>query len=167
MVSVERLLQEIWRGDVTMVLCMDKQIEIKKSEGAFVDLLNREIKELQESQKRVEEMARVICGFACDYENCDICPFNCVNVPCEYHDYAINLINADYHKGETVSYQAMIDAQNADMWQQGYEQGKKETVKKVYDYLFSEENTSNYDFEAFGVVHVFEDDFREFSKDLQ
>ena len=107
---------------------MDKNIA--KSEGAFVNLLNQEIKELQESKKRIEEMARVICGFACDYENCDVCPFNCVNVPCEYHDYAINLINANYHKGKTVSYQAMIDAQNADRWQQGYEQGKRETTEK-------------------------------------
>ena len=77
---------------------MDKQIEIQKSEDAFVNLLNQEMKELQAHQNKIEEMARVICRFACDYENCDICPFNCVNAPCEYHDYAINLINADYRK---------------------------------------------------------------------
>lgn len=48
--------------------------------------------------KQIEEMARVICGFACDYENCDICPHDCINVPCEYHDYAINLLKAGYRK---------------------------------------------------------------------
>ena len=109
---------------------MNKQIEIQKSEGALVDLFNQEMKELQAHKKRIEEMARVICGFACDYENCDICPFNCINAPCEYHGYAINLINANYRKGETISFQAMIDAQNADRWQQGYEQGKRETTEK-------------------------------------
>ena len=51
-----------------------------------------------DKQKQIEEMARVICGFACDYEKCEICPFNCINAPCEHHDYAINLINAGYRK---------------------------------------------------------------------
>ena len=55
-----------------------------------------------DKQKQIGEMARVICGFACDYENCDICPHNGVNVPCEYHDYAINLINAGYRKESEV-----------------------------------------------------------------
>lgn len=37
---------------------MDKQIEIQKSEGAFVDLLNKEIKELQTRKKQIEAMAK-------------------------------------------------------------------------------------------------------------
>ena len=49
-------------------------------------------------KQMIEEMARVICGFACDYDNCDVCPFDCTNAPCEHHDYAINLINAGYRK---------------------------------------------------------------------
>ena len=37
---------------------MDKQIA--KNEGAFVELLNQEMKELQESQKQIDEMEKVI-----------------------------------------------------------------------------------------------------------
>ena len=39
---------------------MDKQIEIKRGDGAMVDLLNQEMKELQDSQKQIEEMEKDI-----------------------------------------------------------------------------------------------------------
>ena len=42
----------------------------------------------------------------------------------------------------------------------GYFDGVKKAVTLLYNNLFSKENTDNYDFEAWGIVHIYEDDFK-------
>ena len=54
---------------------MDKQIA--KNEGAFVDLLNQEIKELQESQRQVNLTFGIQECSKCKYKlRCDECVYN-------------------------------------------------------------------------------------------
>lgn len=49
-------------------------------------------------------------------------------------------------------------------YSKGYFDGVKKAVTLLYSSLFSKENTDNYDFEAWGIVHIYEDDFKEFVK---
>ena len=46
----------------------------------------------------------------------------------------------------------------------GYFDGVKKAVTLLYNSLFSKENTDNYDFESWGLIHIYEDDFKEFVK---
>lgn len=46
----------------------------------------------------------------------------------------------------------------------GYFDGVKKAVTLLYNSLFNEKDKDTYDYEAFGVVHVFENDFIEFVK---
>ena len=64
-------------------------------DGAFADLLNQEIEELQKA-KAIEEMAQTICEFAHSTGRCD-----CVNnfAPnCTWKDMATSVYNAGYRK---------------------------------------------------------------------
>lgn len=59
---------------------MDKQKAVRKSvgqESAFVDMLNQEMKELQEGlkQKQIEEMAKIILEASCKGSECANCEF--------------------------------------------------------------------------------------------
>ena len=51
-----------------------------------------------------------------------------------------------------------------DEYGKGYFAGVKKAVTLIYKSLFNEKDTHTYDYEAFGVVHVFENDFIEFVK---
>jgi hypothetical protein len=93
---------------------------------------------MDKHQKQIEEMARVICGFACDYENCDICPFNSFNVPCEYQDYSINLIKACYRKipeNAAVLTKAKLAQIQSNLFDAGIKHGSKETAEKFVERL--------------------------------
>jgi hypothetical protein len=46
----------------------------------------------------------------------------------------------------------------------GYFDGVKKAVTLIYKSLFNEKDMHTYDYEAYGVVHVFENDFIEFIK---
>ena len=46
----------------------------------------------------------------------------------------------------------------------GYFEGVKKAVTLIYKSLFNEKDKHTYDYESFGVVHVFENDFIEFVK---
>lgn len=49
-------------------------------------------------------------------------------------------------------------------YSKGYFDGMKKAVTLIYKSLFNEKDTHTYDYEAYGVVHVFENDFIEFVK---
>jgi hypothetical protein len=73
---------------------MDKQIEIKRSEGVMVDLLNQEMNELQEGlkQKKIEEIGQDIADICSDMAlNC------CGSTPC-YACIAKRLERKGYRK---------------------------------------------------------------------
>lgn len=84
-----------------------------------------------DKQKQIEELAKEV------YENS-------IYSEVMSRDIARYIVKNDYHKGETVSYQAMVNAQNADRWQDGYEQGKKETAEKFAERLKSEMQERDY-----------------------
>ena len=46
-----------------------------------------------------------------------------------------------------------------------YADGQKEAVERIYNYLFKEENTENEEFKDYGIIHVFENDFKAFIKE--
>ena len=66
---------------------MDKQIA--KNEGAMVELLNQEMKELQEIQKQIEEMEETLYDYCLHYDDC---------VEGSERNIAKFLINAGYRK---------------------------------------------------------------------
>ncbi len=51
-------------------------------------------------------------------------------------------------------------------YSKGYFEGVKKAVTLIYKSLFNEKDTHTYDYESFGVVHVFENDFIELIKKL-
>lgn len=64
---------------------MDKQIA--ENEGAFVDLLNQEMKELQESQKQIEEIQKILEYCCNEYDEKGRRIRNkCNSCDCEYYD---------------------------------------------------------------------------------
>ena len=71
---------------------MDKQIA--KNEGAMVDLLNQEMKELQESQSQIEELAKVLCPSYENKKDCETCPTEW----CQAEEYAVMAICNGYRK---------------------------------------------------------------------
>lgn len=93
-----------------------------------------------DKQKQIEEMANDICDYVEEHGG-KVCLIagrstNPLFLKAS-HNYGIAemFVEKNYHKGETVSYQAMVDAQNVDRWQQGYEQGKKEAAEKYFELL--------------------------------
>ena len=119
----------------------------KQNEKGMVNLLNQEMRELQENKKQmIEKIAKDI----------DVNCFDCRN--CEYREEphctdllsAKNLYNAGYRKIQdneivltkeeyeslkkgvkTVSYQAMIDASDQQHWLNGYKVGYRDGVIAV------------------------------------
>lgn len=131
---------------------MDKQKAVRKEkEGAFVDLLNQEMRELQESQKQIEEMARVIAF--------DLCPNRHIHAKWgeEAQCYSDNnfaectkiknavdkLYNAGYRKvcepaiknGEVVGFVNGADYVPKNLFLFGLSQARKETAEKFAERL--------------------------------
>lgn len=80
-----------------------------------------------DKQTQIEEMQLVMLNtFYPRYSNTKMVK---ANNDTEFLKQATALYNAGYRKGETISYQAMVDAQNADRWEQGYNQGVIDIIK--------------------------------------
>ena len=80
-----------------------------------------------DKQKQIEEMQLVMLNtFGLRYRDTKMVK---ANNDKEFLKHAAALYNVGYRKGETISYQAMIDAQNADRWEQGYNQGVIDIIK--------------------------------------
>ena len=87
-----------------------------------------------DKQKQIEEMAKVL-EFCCNGENIENCNSDrsCDSCRAKY------LYNAGYRKGETISFQAMVNAQNTNRWEQGYCQGVKDILKWLKRHGFNTE----------------------------
>lgn len=58
-----------------------------------------------------------------------------------------------------------MDAQYIKAMMDMYSDGYKDAAKKIYNYLFRKENTKTEEFKEYGVIHIFEDDFKAFIKE--
>jgi hypothetical protein len=124
---------------------MDKQIEeiettqkaIRKSadrEGAMVDLLNQEMKELQASQKQVAELAKVLCPSYENKKDCETCPTEW----CQAEEYAVMAICNGYrkiHEGAVVLKKAELAQIQSNFFDSGIKHGSKETAEKFAERL--------------------------------
>ena len=145
---------------------MDKQKAVRKEkEGAFVDLLNQEMKELQESmkQKQIEEMAKdLVTAFTKPLEKClypksvDCVKEECERfnpqVPCRFIGIAENIYDAGCRKipenavmltredFETEKQMANYWKERAKMWKQAAHDIRKETAEKLLDKIDYESN---------------------------
>ncbi len=124
---------------------MDKQNA--KNESGMVSLYNQEMKELQEHQKQIEEMAKILdedCGdcYKCNYYDNE----DSGGIECIFWLYAERLYNAGYRKipenavvltreeyDEIKQYQSYIPE-----LKKAFDKICKETAEKIADWLDNE-----------------------------
>jgi hypothetical protein len=119
---------------------MDKKKQIAKNEGAMVDLLNQEMKELQGSQKHigetnemVEEMAKITCSMYCRDKDKKCAGVQECDFKCLQYNRCEALVGLGYRK----------IPEGADNFLTDYKKGFKEGVQAVQVQL--EEGLSKYD----------------------
>ena len=119
---------------------MDKQNA--KNEKAMVDMYNQEMKELQDSQKQIEEIAKVVCE--CCIENEE---FTCsiVHQPCIFAKTFAETIHDKGYRKIPENAVVLTEEEKRKLLHGMYEQGKfdgvvkfAERVKMAFYYEFDE-----------------------------